>query len=75
MTSTVLLKRGKNDGITVYVPEETILKKMTTKIEYVKPEFLYLIRELFDRTSLSMSISNRVGYIGHPFNKPFVLKK
>jgi hypothetical protein len=27
MTSKALLKRGKNDGIAVYVPKETILKK------------------------------------------------
>jgi hypothetical protein len=40
MTSTGLLKHGKNDGITVYVPKETILKETTAKIEYVKPEFL-----------------------------------
>jgi hypothetical protein len=33
MTSTVLLKRGKNDGIGVYVPKETILKEMAAKIE------------------------------------------
>jgi hypothetical protein len=33
MTSTVLLKCGKNDGIPVYVPKETILKGMTAKIE------------------------------------------
>jgi hypothetical protein len=26
MNSMVLLKSGKNDGITVYVPKETILK-------------------------------------------------
>jgi hypothetical protein len=30
----VLLRRGKNDGITIYVPKETILKEMTAKIEY-----------------------------------------
>jgi hypothetical protein len=41
MTSTVLLKHGKNDGITVYVPKETILKDMAAKIEYVKPAFLF----------------------------------
>jgi hypothetical protein len=29
----VLLKRGKNDGIAVYVPKETILKEMAAKIE------------------------------------------
>jgi hypothetical protein len=33
MTSTVPLKRGKNDGITVYVPKETILMEMAAKIE------------------------------------------
>jgi hypothetical protein len=33
VTSTVLLKRGKNDGIAVYVPKETILKEMAAKIE------------------------------------------
>jgi hypothetical protein len=29
---TVLLKHG-NDGITVYIPKETILKEMAAKIE------------------------------------------
>jgi hypothetical protein len=33
MTSTVLLKRGKTDGITVYVPNETVLKEMAAKLE------------------------------------------
>jgi hypothetical protein len=35
MTSTVLLKRGKKDGIAVYtyVPKETILKDMAAKTE------------------------------------------
>jgi hypothetical protein len=33
MTSTVLLKREKNDGIAVYVPKETILEEMEAKIE------------------------------------------
>jgi hypothetical protein len=33
MTSTVFLKRGKNDGIAVYVPKESILKEMAAKIE------------------------------------------
>jgi hypothetical protein len=33
MTSTVLLKRGKNDGITVYTPKEAILKEMAARIE------------------------------------------
>jgi hypothetical protein len=33
MTSTVLLKRGKNDGIAVYVSKKTILKEMAAKIE------------------------------------------
>jgi hypothetical protein len=29
----VLLKRGKNDGIAVYVPKETILREIAAKIE------------------------------------------
>jgi hypothetical protein len=29
----VLFKCGKNDGITVYVPKEIILKEMAAKIE------------------------------------------
>jgi hypothetical protein len=33
MTSMVLLKRGKNDGVTVYVPKESILKEMAANIE------------------------------------------
>jgi hypothetical protein len=41
MTSTVLLKRGKNNGMTVYVPKETVLKEMEAKIEQVKPAFLF----------------------------------
>jgi hypothetical protein len=32
MTFTVLLKVGKNDGIGVYVPRETILKEIAAKI-------------------------------------------
>jgi hypothetical protein len=33
MTSTVLLMRGKNDRITVYISRETILKEMAAEIE------------------------------------------
>jgi hypothetical protein len=33
MTSMVLLKREKNDEITVYIPKETILKEMAAKTE------------------------------------------
>jgi hypothetical protein len=39
MTSTVLLKHGKNDGTAVYIPKEIILKEMAAKIEQVKPAF------------------------------------
>jgi hypothetical protein len=35
------LKHGKNDGIAVYVPKETILKEMASKIEQVMPAFLF----------------------------------
>jgi hypothetical protein len=40
MTSTVLLKRGKNGEIAVYFPKETILKEVATKIEFVRFEVL-----------------------------------
>jgi hypothetical protein len=33
MTSTVLLKHGKNYGIAVYIPKGAILKEMAAKIE------------------------------------------
>jgi hypothetical protein len=33
MTPRALLKREENDGIAVYVPKETMLKEMATKIE------------------------------------------
>jgi hypothetical protein len=33
MTSTVLSKYGKNDGIAIYVPKKAILKEMAVKIE------------------------------------------
>jgi hypothetical protein len=33
MTTMVLLKYGKNDGIAVHIPKETILKAMAAKIE------------------------------------------
>jgi hypothetical protein len=39
MTSTVILKGGKKDGIAVYVPEEPILQEMAAKIELVKRAF------------------------------------
>jgi hypothetical protein len=35
MTFTVLLKCGKNDGITIYIPKETTLKEMAAKIEFL----------------------------------------
>jgi hypothetical protein len=33
MTSTVVSKHGKKDGITLDVPKKTILKEMATKTE------------------------------------------
>jgi hypothetical protein len=49
MTSTVLLKHGKDDGIAVYVPKGTILKEMAAIFELVKPAFLFdPVRELSD---------------------------
>jgi hypothetical protein len=49
MTSTVLLKLGKNDGIAVYVLKETILKEMAAKISKLSLHFFFdLVRELSD---------------------------
>jgi hypothetical protein len=48
MTSTVLLVRGKNDGIAVYVHKETILKEMAAKIKLSQHFFFDLVRELPD---------------------------
>jgi hypothetical protein len=41
MTSVVLLERGNNDGIAVYVPKKTILKEMAAEIELIKPASLF----------------------------------
>jgi hypothetical protein len=41
ITSMVLLKHGKNNGITVYILKETIVKEMTAKMEYANPPFLF----------------------------------
>jgi hypothetical protein len=47
MTSMVLLKCGKNDGIAVYVPKETILKEMAAKLSKLSQHFFFdLVREL-----------------------------
>jgi hypothetical protein len=52
MTSTVLLKRGKNDGITVYIPKETILNEMAAKIELSYASISFdLVQELSNSTS------------------------
>jgi hypothetical protein len=53
MTSLVLLKRGKNDGIAVYVPKETVLKEMAAGIKLSEHFFFYLVQEL----------SNSISYI------------
>jgi hypothetical protein len=46
MTSTVLLKCGKNYRITVYVFRETLLKEMADKIKLSQHLFFTLVREL-----------------------------
>jgi hypothetical protein len=47
MISRVFLKHGENNGITVYVTQKTILKEMSTKIEYDKPGFFLHILGTF----------------------------
>jgi hypothetical protein len=48
MTSTALLKCGKNYGITVYIPKETILKQMADKIKLSQHFFFDIVWELSD---------------------------
>jgi hypothetical protein len=58
VTSTVFLKHGKNDGITVYIPKETILKEMAAKIKLSQHCFFDLVQELSDSTSYICPILN-----------------
>jgi hypothetical protein len=48
MTSTVHLKHGENDGITVYIPKKTILKEMAAKIKLSQYFFSDLVQVLSD---------------------------
>jgi hypothetical protein len=41
MTSMVLFKHGKNYGVAVYIPKETIWRRMAAKIKKVKTAFLF----------------------------------
>jgi hypothetical protein len=45
MTSTVLLKRGKNDVIPVYISKETVLKEMAAKIKLSQHFLFDLVRD------------------------------
>jgi hypothetical protein len=52
----VLLKRGKNDGIAVYVPKETILKETVAKIDkFSQHLFFGLVREFSDSSEASLA--------------------
>jgi hypothetical protein len=51
MISMVLLKHGKNGGITVYVPKETMLKEIAAKMKLNQHFFFDLVWELSDGTS------------------------
>jgi hypothetical protein len=57
MTSTVLLKLVKNNGITVYIPKETILKEMVVKIKLSQHFFFDLVQELSDSTDFLTKLS------------------
>jgi hypothetical protein len=60
ITSTVLLKRGKNDNIAVYVPKKSILKEMAAKMEYLSQHFFFdLVRELSYKTSYTDTQTDR----------------
>jgi pimeloyl-ACP methyl ester carboxylesterase len=49
ITLPVLLMCGRNDGIAVHIPKESVLKEMAAKIQEVKPAFFDLVEELSDR--------------------------
>jgi hypothetical protein len=64
MTSTVLLKHGKNDGIAIYVPKVTTLKEIATKLSKLSQHFFFdLVRELSD-TPLNITLNNTIGLVG-----------
>jgi hypothetical protein len=50
-TSTVFLNHGKNDGTSVYVRKETILKEMAAIIKLSQHFIFDQVWELFDSTS------------------------
>jgi hypothetical protein len=43
MTSTVLLKHGKNDGTVAYNPKETAVKEMAAKISKLSQIVPYML--------------------------------
>jgi hypothetical protein len=52
MTSTVLLKYGKNDGIAVYVPKELFRRRWQPKLSKLSHHFFFdLVQEFSDSTS------------------------
>jgi hypothetical protein len=64
MTSTLLLKHWKNDRIAVYVPKETILKEMTTKIKLSQHFFFDLDDHISEvQNNLDRQINTNAGPI------------
>jgi hypothetical protein len=60
---TVFLKRGKNNGIAIYIPNETILKEMAAKLSKLSQHFFFvLVRELSDRTSYMNQVPQKYMY-------------
>jgi hypothetical protein len=52
VTSMVLLKCGRSDGITIYVPKETVWRRWQPKLSKLSQHFSFdLVLELFDRPS------------------------
>jgi hypothetical protein len=50
----VLLKRGENDWIAVYIPKETILTEMADKISKLSQHFSF---------DLVQEVSNSISYV------------
>jgi type II secretory pathway component GspD/PulD (secretin) len=57
MTSKVLFKYGKNDGVAAYILKENILKGMVVKLSKVSQHsFFGLVRELSDSLDLYLHV-------------------
>jgi hypothetical protein len=66
MTSMILLKHRKDNGIAVYLPKGTMLKEMQPKLSKLSQHFFFdLVQELSD-TPHTIVASNRGYFLNSP---------